>query len=159
MPVTRATLEISTVGRSGVLEVGLASGRRAGDSAEPELAGAGRSARDVEGAPPAHGSRRARLGEADLRDEGGNDQLIVTDEALTVVRWSALLGAVSTVGSPNFDCNRTGPGGVLYVASTNRHLQAILVDSPRLAATDWPKWQHDSQNSGNPDFPLNAGCP
>jgi hypothetical protein len=85
--------------------------------------------------------------------------LFVTDESLGSVLWSAGLGESQVVGSPNLDCNRSGPGGVLYVAATNGHLQSILVDSPKLAGTDWPKWQHDAQNSGNPDFPLNAGCP
>jgi hypothetical protein len=85
--------------------------------------------------------------------------LFVTDESLGSILWSAGLGASQVVGSPNLDCNRSGPGGVLYVAATNGHLQSILVDSPKLAGTDWPKWQHDAQNSGNPDFPLNAGCP
>ena len=86
--------------------------------------------------------------------------LFVTDEGLSALRWSAPLGTGgSVVASPNFDCNRSGAGGVLYLATTNGRLTSILVDSSRLAATDWPKWQHDSQNSGNADFPLNAGCP
>lgn len=38
-------------------------------------------------------------------------------------------------------------------------LISVLVDAPKLSTTaEWPKWQHDAQNSGNPDFPRNAGC-
>jgi len=89
---------------------------------------------------------------------GGDGTLLVTDEQLGSVLWSAGLGAGQVSGSPNLDCNRSGAGGVLYVPFSNGLLRSVLVDSRRLAG-EWPKWQHDSQNSGNADWPLNLGCP
>ena len=88
----------------------------------------------------------------------GDGTLQVTDEQPSL-QWQASLGINNVTASPNFDCNRSGGGGILYVPSTTGHVQSIVVDSSRLANTSWPKWQHDAQNSGNADFPLNAGCP
>ena len=87
--------------------------------------------------------------------------LYVTDESLAMKWTTSALVTGPVVASPSLDCNRTRAGGpgVLYIASTDGNLYSVLVDSPKLASTDWPKWQHDAQNSGNPDFPLNAGCP
>ncbi len=95
-----------------------------------------------------------------------NGTLSVLDSNVTKL-WSATgFGVNNVVASPNLDCNRkssalmqSGPG-VLYLAVPTGHLIAVLVDSPKLSTTaEWPKWQHDAQNSGNPDFPRNAGCP
>ena len=88
-----------------------------------------------------------------------------------VALWNAPLGIGSggfVYASPALDCNRPlagGPGiagkpGVLYVASTAGVVTAIIVDSPKLdTSAEWPKFQHDATNSGNPAFPLNPGCP
>ena len=63
--------------------------------------------------------------------------------------------------SPTLDCNRRYPtrSGLLYLASTNGNLASVFVDDRKLGTAAWPKYQHDSANSGNPDWPLNPGCP
>nr|AYM53322.1 cell surface protein [Cystobacter fuscus] len=68
--------------------------------------------------------------------------------------------------SMNLDCSRAADGGVLsgmpgvlYAASQDGRVFAIVVDSPGLDSTaPWPKYQHDSRNTGNPDTPLTS-CP
>lgn len=101
----------------------------------------------------------------------GDDDRIYTATNAGIVRahgaqnlaaeWAAVLGD-NVRASPALDCNRRradGPG-VLYVATTGGKLHAILVDAKKLSpSAAWPKYQHDSANSGNPDWPLNAGCP
>ncbi|WNG30668.1 PQQ-like beta-propeller repeat protein [Cystobacter fuscus] len=68
--------------------------------------------------------------------------------------------------SMNLDCSRAADGGVLsgmpgvlYAASQDGRVFAIVVDSPGLDSTaPWPKYQHDSRNTGNPSTPLTS-CP
>lgn len=60
--------------------------------------------------------------------------------------------------SPTLDCSRDGQGqarpglpGVLYIGANSGHLFAFIVDSRGLDTTaDWPKYQHDPRNTGNP---------
>lgn len=101
----------------------------------------------------------------------GDDNRIYTVSAEGAVRahssenlsaiWSVTLGQ-GVQASPTLDCNRRRPGGpgVMYVVTLGGKLHAILVDAKKLSPfAPWPKYQHDSANSGNPDWPLNAGCP
>ena len=68
--------------------------------------------------------------------------------------------------SPALDCSRgfdgtaiSAPHGVLYVPSIDGKLYAFVVDSRGLdGSAPWPKYQHDSRNTGNPDTPLSS-CP
>jgi hypothetical protein len=68
--------------------------------------------------------------------------------------------------SMNLDCSRAADGGVvsgmpgvLYAATQDGKVLAIVVDSPGLDSTaPWPKYQHDSRNTGNPATPLTS-CP
>lgn len=85
--------------------------------------------------------------------------------------WRAGLPTSGIAASPTLDCVRNAAGvgiagarvGVLYVASTNGTVTAILVDSPKLdtATSGWPKYQRTAGNAGNTDtsFGLNPGCP
>jgi hypothetical protein len=73
-------------------------------------------------------------------------------------RWSKQLsGNVSA--SPNLACGvGAGHPGTLYVATEGGKLYSIVVDSHGLdASTPWPKYQHDTRNTGNPSTPLT--CP
>ena len=66
----------------------------------------------------------------------------------------------------NLDCSRSSDGGVmsgmpgvLYAASQDGKVFAILVDSTGLdPSAPWPKYQHDSRNTGNPGTPITV-CP
>jgi hypothetical protein len=81
-------------------------------------------------------------------------------------QWAVQLpGASSFTASPNLDCHRDATGaanagpGVLYAASTAGTIYAILVDSHGLdSSAPWPKYQHDSRNTGNRSTPLSP-CP
>jgi hypothetical protein len=72
----------------------------------------------------------------------------------------------SIEASMNLDCSRTADGGVmsgmpgvLYAAGQDGKVFAIIVDSPGLDSTaPWPKYQHDSRNTGNPETPITS-CP
>ncbi|MFL5357000.1 hypothetical protein [Archangium sp.] len=80
-------------------------------------------------------------------------------------RWSLASGVGPTSISPALDCARDATGaaraenlGALYVAEGGK-LFAFVVDSRGLdGAAPWPKYQHDSRNTGNPDTPLSS-CP
>lgn len=83
-------------------------------------------------------------------------------------RWRATLPTTGNVLThPTFDCNRAAPAsktGILYVGTSDGHVAAIVVDSPRLLDTPgaWPKYQRTQGNAGNDssDFPINwASCP
>lgn len=67
--------------------------------------------------------------------------------------WSLSLGA-SVRGSPVLDCS-----GILYVATTNGVVRAIVTDSARLSTSEWPKFQHDNRNTGNFDFEKSRQTP
>jgi hypothetical protein len=68
--------------------------------------------------------------------------------------------------SPSLDCSRnldgtaaSVPHGVLYVPSIDGKLYAFVVDSRGLdTSAPWPKYQHDSRNTGNPATPITS-CP
>ncbi|WP_233166400.1 hypothetical protein [Archangium sp. Cb G35] len=80
-------------------------------------------------------------------------------------RWTLTpsLGAVEA--SPTLDCPRDASGslvagthGVLYVPAGGK-LYAFVVDSRGLdTSAPWPKYQHDSRNTGNPATPITS-CP
>jgi hypothetical protein len=83
--------------------------------------------------------------------------------------WSDGIGSGQVVAAPALDCLRDGADaglgakfGVLYVATMNGTVVAIVVDSPGLDPNaQWPKYQRDATNSGNASLglPLNPGCP
>jgi hypothetical protein len=85
--------------------------------------------------------------------------------ALSPVFSDALFtSAVDVVAHPTLDCSRSGlPGprpGTLYVVALDGRITAVIVDSTKLDPSAlWPKWQRTGGNAGNPDFPLNPGCP
>ncbi|QRK14256.1 PQQ-like beta-propeller repeat protein [Archangium violaceum] len=102
----------------------------------------------------------------------GNVYTVTTNG--TVRAWSAdalsprwtLASALGTVdASPTLDCPRDASGalvdgnhGVLYVPVGGK-LHAFVVDSRGLdTSAPWPKYQHDSRNTGNPDTPISS-CP
>jgi len=69
---------------------------------------------------------------------------------------------------PGFGCNtRAGAAkntGLLYIASTDGYLRAVIVDGKKLseATGAWPKYQRSMGNAGNDDtsiFRTNEGCP
>lgn len=80
-------------------------------------------------------------------------------------RWTLASGIGSTSISPALDCARDGAGtaraenlGVLYVPAGGK-LYAFVVDSRGLdTSAPWPKYQHDSRNTGNPATPISS-CP
>ena len=81
-------------------------------------------------------------------------------------KWQAsLTGTGDVVAHPTLDCNRTRSmaPGVLYTVSSGGMVSAIVVDSRKLGASPWPKWQRTAGNAGSlgaapADFPLNPGC-
>ncbi|PTL82899.1 hypothetical protein DAT35_12760 [Vitiosangium sp. GDMCC 1.1324] len=78
-------------------------------------------------------------------------------------RWTLTSGIGPTSISPALDCARDAAGaaraenlGALYVAEGGK-LYAFVVDSPGLdSSAPWPKYQHDSRNTGNPDTPISS---
>ncbi|MDP1917829.1 MAG: hypothetical protein Q8L14_16415, partial [Myxococcales bacterium] len=82
--------------------------------------------------------------------------------------WDAVLPSLTgeVLAHPTLDCNRgrgTTAPGVLYTVSSQGTVAAVVVDSRRLGASPWPKWQRTAGNAGNTspvptDFPLNPGC-
>lgn len=80
-------------------------------------------------------------------------------------RWSLTSVIGPTSISPALDCARDATGaaraeslGSLYVAEGGK-LYAFVVDSRGLdGSAPWPKYQHDSRNTGNPDTPISS-CP
>jgi hypothetical protein len=89
---------------------------------------------------------------------------IRTRQPLENVMWDVMLGAGTAFNaSANLDCSRSTDGGViagrpgvLYAASSRGgRVYAVIVDSPGLdPAAPWPKYQHDSRNTGNPATPI-----
>lgn len=78
--------------------------------------------------------------------------------------WSGPVfsGVTDVVAHPTLDCSRVAPGrpGTLYLVALDGRVAAVIVDSTKLdPASPWPKWQRTAGNAGNPDFPLNPGCP
>jgi hypothetical protein len=79
--------------------------------------------------------------------------------------WTLASGIGPTSISPALDCARDGAGGaraenlgVLYVPAGGK-LYAFVVDSRGLdTSAPWPKYQHDSRNTGNPATPITS-CP
>jgi hypothetical protein len=87
-----------------------------------------------------------------------------TDSLSTVWKLNDSVGRAEA--SPSLDCTRSpdgtavaAPHGVLYVPSINGKLYAFVVDSRGLdTSAPWPKYQHDSRNTGNPATPITS-CP
>lgn len=79
-------------------------------------------------------------------------------------QWK-LAGLGAAGASLTHDCRRDDAGspqagypGVLYVPAGGK-LHAFVVDSRGLdTSAPWPKYQHDSRNTGNPDTPISS-CP
>jgi outer membrane protein assembly factor BamB len=80
-------------------------------------------------------------------------------------RWTLTPGLGTVEASPTLDCPRDASGslvagnhGVLYVPAGGK-LYAFVVDSRGLdTSAPWPKYQHDSRNTGNPATPITS-CP
>jgi len=80
-------------------------------------------------------------------------------------RWTLSPGLGTVEASPTLDCPRdvsgalvAGDHGVLYVPAGGK-LYAFVVDSRGLdTSAPWPKYQHDSRNTGNPATPITS-CP
>jgi hypothetical protein len=88
-------------------------------------------------------------------------------QPLNNVIWDFTPGAGALFeASPNLDCARLADGGlasglpgVLYVAATDGRVYALIVDSRGLdPSAPWPRYQHDSRNTGNPATPITQ-CP
>jgi len=109
---------------------------------------------------------------------GQGDFAYTADSSGVVQAWKAgMLSLEWGLNSPNLgsvqasvslDCSRDSIGnavpgrpGVLYVASTNGHLFAFIVDSRGIdTSAPWPKYQHDPRNTGNAQTPLSQfACP
>jgi hypothetical protein len=98
----------------------------------------------------------------------GSDQLVYAlttngmidvRDVLLRQRWSASLSQGRFWASSTIDCARQSGGGVLYAASDRGELVSVLVDSAGIdSASPWPKYQHDSRNTGNPTTPIHS-CP
>lgn len=89
-------------------------------------------------------------------------RLIVSDRTLGAALWFVDGLGTGIEASPNLGCNKQRPSGpgLLYVAVPNSPLMAIIVDSDKLDSTaDWPKYQHDAQNTGNFASTTNLDCP
>jgi outer membrane protein assembly factor BamB len=99
--------------------------------------------------------------------DGGVTAFSTAAWSSTAVWRGAVPGAAGVIGSPALDCLRSASGagltstlGVLYIPSTGGTLTAVLVDSPRLdPSAQWPKYQHDSSNSGNAAVSPPSTCP
>uniref|UniRef100_UPI00406A7F2D hypothetical protein n=1 Tax=Archangium gephyra TaxID=48 RepID=UPI00406A7F2D len=86
-------------------------------------------------------------------------------QPLENVAWQFEPGSLIEA-SMNLDCSRLSDGGVssgmpgvLYAASRDGRVYALVVDSPGLnPSAPWPKYQHDSRNTGNPATPITS-CP
>lgn len=80
-------------------------------------------------------------------------------------RWTLTPGLGTVEASATLDCPRDASGalvegnhGVLYVPAGGK-LYAFVVDSRGLdTSAPWPKYQHDSRNTGNPATPITS-CP
>jgi outer membrane protein assembly factor BamB len=80
-------------------------------------------------------------------------------------QWTLSPGLGTVDASPTLDCPRDASGalvsgshGVLYVPVVGK-LYAFVVDSRGLdTSAPWPKYQHDSRNTGNPATPITS-CP
>ncbi|HYO55558.1 PQQ-binding-like beta-propeller repeat protein [Archangium sp.] len=80
-------------------------------------------------------------------------------------RWTLAPALGTAEASPTLDCPRDASGtlvdgnhGVLYVPAGGK-LYAFVVDSRGLdTSAPWPKYQHDSRNTGNPATPITS-CP
>ncbi|WPB78438.1 PQQ-binding-like beta-propeller repeat protein [Archangium violaceum] len=80
--------------------------------------------------------------------------------------WKLSDNVGRVTASSTLDCSRnldgtpsSTPHGVLYVPSIDGKLYAFVVDSRGLdTSAPWPKYQHDSRNTGNPATPITS-CP
>ncbi|MET0402081.1 MAG: hypothetical protein ABW123_06730 [Cystobacter sp.] len=91
--------------------------------------------------------------------------LVQARRPLESVEWQFNVGS-PIEASMNLDCSRAADGavlpgvpGVLYAAAQDGKVFALIVDSSGLDATaPWPKYQHDSRNTGNRETPITS-CP
>lgn len=112
-------------------------------------------------ASPVLGASRNAAGELGYA-VGQNGNLVVFEQGNASASWNYDLTTAQVLTHPTFDCNRTNAEsktGILYVGTSNGHVMAIVVDSPKLLDTAgaWPKYQRTQGNAGNDDavFPIN----
>ncbi|WNG61399.1 PQQ-binding-like beta-propeller repeat protein [Archangium gephyra] len=96
---------------------------------------------------------------------GATSGVVQVRRPLENVVWQFEPGSLIEA-SMNLDCKRlpdggvvVGTPGVLYAATRGGRVYALVVDSPGLdTSAPWPKYQHDSRNTGNPATPITS-CP
>ena len=95
-----------------------------------------------------------------------SQRLSVFDATTMATKWEKTSELSLATASVALDCARDASGtplaadlGVLYLPGTDGKLYAIVVDSRGLESNaPWPKYQHDSRNTGNPATPVSS-CP
>jgi len=88
---------------------------------------------------------------------------IGSDSTIYIYSWSKI-SAIGTDGILKWDfntdriSNSSSPAiasdGTVYIGSNDGKLHALYSDSPGLADSPWPKFMHDSRNSGNVNSPI-----
>jgi hypothetical protein len=82
---------------------------------------------------------------------GADDKKVHAYNDSGTEQWNYTAGDLVETSSA-LDCR-----GVLYFGTNNGHVIALVTDSDGLAASSWPKYQHDNKNSGNLSSAIYVG--